>query len=411
MIKDLAIKIKMLRKDKNLSQADIANYLNIARPIISNWEQGKSEPSLSQLKQLGIKFEVSTDFLLGLVFNKNYVIIDSCIFINRPNILEIISKLEDFEVLIPQVIIEELDNLKNSNKKFIKQNASLAIKNINENKNRIKIELISHRKEKNDLTILDYALKTAEYKSKEKVYLLTLDNTFFIRKVPYSNLEIIDLATFQDQFLLQQTNFSSSKTRDFFYHVKNNNEKEVKLFDLTEVDINAIDVSTGKTPLTQAITNKNEKIIEYLLEQKDIDLNKIDDSKYKFAPIHYAAQFNKIKFIKLFCENGADIDIVSQGKNIGNTAIKIAAWHGYTEIVEFLLQQGSCVNHQDNNGYTPLIKACIRNHIECIKLLLPVSDVKIRSKENKTAFDYLKKYKTSDLELIEYIEKYNRIKK
>ena len=58
--------IRRLREERKMSQNDLAVKMNIARPGISNWENGKSEPSSSQLVQLARIFTVSTDELVGI---------------------------------------------------------------------------------------------------------------------------------------------------------------------------------------------------------------------------------------------------------------------------------------------------------------------------------------------------------
>ncbi len=69
----------------------------------------------------------------------------------------------------------------------------------------------------------------------------------------------------------------------------------------------------------------------------------------------------------------------------------VCAWGGYVEGVKLLLEykKDICVNQQDSNGFTALIKACIRKNYEIAMLLADRTDVTIRSKENKTAYDYI----------------------
>ena len=57
--------LKELRMEKGKTQAELALALNLARYIISNWEQGRTEPNATQLTLLADYFEVSTDYLLG----------------------------------------------------------------------------------------------------------------------------------------------------------------------------------------------------------------------------------------------------------------------------------------------------------------------------------------------------------
>jgi transcriptional regulator with XRE-family HTH domain len=55
-----------LREDHDLSQADVAAYLKVAKPRISEWENGKYTPSVETIISLAALYNVSTDYLLGL---------------------------------------------------------------------------------------------------------------------------------------------------------------------------------------------------------------------------------------------------------------------------------------------------------------------------------------------------------
>jgi len=57
-------RIKELRNKKGISQAKLAEYLQIAQNTLSYWEQGKYEPDQSTLKKIADFFDVSVDYLL-----------------------------------------------------------------------------------------------------------------------------------------------------------------------------------------------------------------------------------------------------------------------------------------------------------------------------------------------------------
>lgn len=58
-------KLKELRCQKNLSQEDLAEILNISRTAVSKWERGKGLPNIEALKAIGKYFSVSVDYLLN----------------------------------------------------------------------------------------------------------------------------------------------------------------------------------------------------------------------------------------------------------------------------------------------------------------------------------------------------------
>ena len=191
------------------------------------------------------------------------------------------------------------------------------------------------------------------------------------------------------QFGNKQQDFDVVKSIEFFALVQANKLIEVKAFDLNKVDINLHDPDSGFTPLIVATRNRNLEMIKFLSGLPNIDMDKRDKYKYHFSAIHHATQLKDLSVIKLLLDYHADVDLGSSGKNAGNTPLMIAAWSGFKDGVAFLLENGACANQQDSNGYTALIKACIKNNIDIINLLIGEADKQIRSRENKKAVDYL----------------------
>ena len=58
-------KLQTLRKEKNLTQEQLAELLFVSRTAISKWESGRGYPSIESLKMLSIFFNVSIDDLLS----------------------------------------------------------------------------------------------------------------------------------------------------------------------------------------------------------------------------------------------------------------------------------------------------------------------------------------------------------
>ncbi|MCI9435318.1 MAG: helix-turn-helix transcriptional regulator [Bacilli bacterium] len=57
-------KLLNLRKQKNLSQEEVANCLNVSRQTISKWETDQSTPDLDKIGPLCELFEISADELI-----------------------------------------------------------------------------------------------------------------------------------------------------------------------------------------------------------------------------------------------------------------------------------------------------------------------------------------------------------
>jgi len=60
-------RLKELRLDKNLSQRELAKATGISQNAITCWETAKSLPIANAIIVLAKFFDVSTDYLLGLV--------------------------------------------------------------------------------------------------------------------------------------------------------------------------------------------------------------------------------------------------------------------------------------------------------------------------------------------------------
>lgn len=87
-------KIKKLRKQKTLTQEQLAKRLWVTKSIISAYESGNKYPSLDMLVKLSQTFNVSTDYLLG---------------VNKKQYIDI-SDLSETQIQIIKKIIEEFLN-------------------------------------------------------------------------------------------------------------------------------------------------------------------------------------------------------------------------------------------------------------------------------------------------------------
>ena len=58
-------RLKELRKDKKLTQKQLADLLGCTNQNINDWETGNSETSFDNLLMLADIFDVTTDYLLG----------------------------------------------------------------------------------------------------------------------------------------------------------------------------------------------------------------------------------------------------------------------------------------------------------------------------------------------------------
>ncbi len=66
MIKTIGQSIKELRKERNITQEELAEAINVTPQAISKWENSIGLPDISQVIPLATFFNVSTDVILGI---------------------------------------------------------------------------------------------------------------------------------------------------------------------------------------------------------------------------------------------------------------------------------------------------------------------------------------------------------
>ena len=61
-----AARLRELRKEKGLGQIAFAQKIGVGKSVISLWETGKCEPTLSNLIKIAQFFGITIDYLAGL---------------------------------------------------------------------------------------------------------------------------------------------------------------------------------------------------------------------------------------------------------------------------------------------------------------------------------------------------------
>jgi len=57
--------IRRLRREKNITQEKLAEYLNVSIQAVSKWERNETLPDITMILPIATYFNVSTDELLG----------------------------------------------------------------------------------------------------------------------------------------------------------------------------------------------------------------------------------------------------------------------------------------------------------------------------------------------------------
>jgi len=323
------------------------------------------------------------------------IVIDTSIILNRPAFInDLLSKFDD--VYIPDVVLREINYQKDHGKPQIKQKAWLVLNSIGDNKHQhLHFPKSKPAKVPNDEKIASIAVGLAESNPNDQVFMVANDVYFPLLTKGLSNLKMLSLEEYAKEFP-ENGNFDTTTTQNFVNLLKKADIEKLKTFKSgKKIDINFIDTKTGFTPLIIAVRSKNINIINFIIDNyiDKIDLNKHDKFKYGFTPTLHAVQMKRLDIIKLLFKAGADVDVGSIGKNAGNTPLMVCAWHGFDEGVNFFIENGACTNQQDSNGFTALTKACIKVHFNVVKLLIDKTDLQIRSRDNKKAFEYIERGK------------------
>ena len=399
----LARNIKHLREKLGKNQEQFAADLGIARPTVSNWEKGKVLPTTEQLFKMVSTYSISIDELVGLNLSSEiWAIPDTSSLINRPRIINELSRKFNY-VAIPRTVINELNHLKDQKRQYVSDRARLAMNSINneckkEGSNIKFAEEVSDKPVYDD-RIVDIARDLARKHTNACFYVINRDIYFSLQK-DEPGIVFLSMLEYDKMFGDKNATYDYDRSVAFYNAVKSKSvERASKEYAKGIVDPNLINAEKGFTPLIQAVRNKDYAMVDYLLSLPDVDLNRVDEAKYCLPPVSHAIQMYDVKIAEKLIEAGCDVNCGSTGKNYGNTPLMIAAWHGRDDFVRKLIDAGACLNQQDSNGFTPLIKACLRGHPSSAKIILNQNktDIDIRDREGKTALDWA--YASNDLEL------------
>lgn len=72
--KGIPARLKQLRRERDITQTDLAAKIGVQRAAVANWETGVRTPNNSAILSLCRYFDVSPDYLCGLVEARNMII-------------------------------------------------------------------------------------------------------------------------------------------------------------------------------------------------------------------------------------------------------------------------------------------------------------------------------------------------
>ena len=94
MIYDFGLRLKELRERKHLSQADVAERLDVTRSTVSGYECNTITPSAEQLVRLARLYNTSLDYMMGLE-NRSHLYLDDLSESQQRAILDVVDRLKE----------------------------------------------------------------------------------------------------------------------------------------------------------------------------------------------------------------------------------------------------------------------------------------------------------------------------
>lgn len=92
----LGDRIKLLRKEQEITQEQLADWLNVSRSSIKGYENDGVEPSLNVLIKIADRFNVSLDYLLGRTEEKHNVnLLDEC---TKEILIKVYEAIKDYKI-------------------------------------------------------------------------------------------------------------------------------------------------------------------------------------------------------------------------------------------------------------------------------------------------------------------------
>ena len=106
-------RIRKLREDKKLNQGEFADAVGISRGAMSYYEQEARTPDIGVLRAICTKYNISADYLLGIIPDTNHAVSDVCretgLYPKTARRLRLIEKLRKTKLESAATIVEQFD--------------------------------------------------------------------------------------------------------------------------------------------------------------------------------------------------------------------------------------------------------------------------------------------------------------
>lgn len=125
------MRLKELRKQKHISQTDLAKALNMKQTTISSYEKGKTQPPIEVLIDIANYFNVSLDYLLERQYENKIDL--ASLSETKQNIIKMVTQLNELHAIKVEVYAQS----KLDEQEIMRNNTILNNNNIKESKKNV----------------------------------------------------------------------------------------------------------------------------------------------------------------------------------------------------------------------------------------------------------------------------------
>ena len=388
----LGVNIKRLRKEKGMTQDEVAKAVYTTRYNILRYESGKMTPSSEVIERLEKALGVPTGSLAQKVA---IAIPDTSALLRNKRLINLL--LESYScVIIPDIVSLELSGFKGMrttqsssaqnkrNKKIASQVMSMIEEYEVKYKGRVLRKSTKHYNVGGNMGISEKDQRIVELAKDVRKQTSRIVDIIHVDK-DYAHLvdETVN-AMYLEEYMARRSKLDGNYqlVLDFdkvFDHLERYDVAAQKMdLDAYLPDGMTLLISCIRCNEPEKVDERGGRIIpEFLIQKKMVFLlehgasrDKTDSHQYCHTPLEHCMERYNPDF-KEFCillAYGADYNKCSVDEtqirdkrvseiNEGNTPLMIACYHGKEKYVKKLCSlPGICINSQDCNGFTPLIK-------------------------------------------------------
>ena len=407
-VKSLDAMATYIKNSESITESDQDTLSGLQKSTLSRAESGSAgEKTITKWAKIycqafGYSEKQTEQFLRG----DKIAVPDTSALLKNPQLVDELGEEYNI-VVIPDIVIRELDGIKNSNAGALGKKAWEIIRGIGYGDRVIKMEYNGDKSIEKDEQIIAVA-KTAAEKYGREVQIITDDADYsaFLK-----GDETVTALHLREYMITKQklVNMKGLVELDNYYA-----DDYSDIIAPDEDEINAF-LADGNTLIISVVRNRNHSLaqrkakIKWLIDN-GADVDKRDCKHRYFPPLTHAIQMNDYEmFTFLLNECHANPNVGSRNphdagklrqkdikreKNEGNMPLMVAAWDGKVEFVKALCSdERTSINQQDANGFTALIKACYWGFLKCRDILLEAgADTKIVDIDGFTAEDHYNEF-------------------